>query len=319
MQTRTIALLILLALPAAALAQAPAQDAPRWRLPRFGGGRNDQPAQPEQPQAAPAEAPAQLPPPPAVVDDTPTPRREPRAEETRRPRTTPKPKPKEEASEEPKPKPKAKPDSKSPDAEEAADQTTRNIDAATSAVGDFLKEGNNGYYSKAAAYLTPQLQKYFDSEISAPMGGLMSALDRITREGTIRLVRYSNWRGRGELGRIDAEITFASGQAEKRAFDLMKIDGKWRLVIPVDGGGATPTTAAAPAPPPPAATPAPPPEAAEPQPTPARPATQPQSSAPASSTPKPVEAFAKIDAAIRAEADASTQSALSDAPWKSGN
>jgi hypothetical protein len=310
MHTRTFALLVLLAVPVAALAQAPAQDAPRWRMPRFGSRSNEQPAQPAPAQAAPAEAPAQLPPPPPVAENTPRPRREPRAEETKRPQR-PRPTPK---AEEPKATPK--PSRKATEPEETPDLTTQKIDAATSAVGDFLKEANNGFYSKAALYLTPQLQKYFDSEMSAPMGGLTAALDRVTREGTIRLVRYSNWRGRGELGRIDAEITFASGQAEKRVFDLVKIDGKWRLQIPVDGGGASPTTPSA-APAPPAATPAPPPpDASSPVATPERPSS-PQASA--SSTPKPVEAFAKIDAAIRAEADASTQSALSDAPWKAGN
>jgi hypothetical protein len=155
--------------------------------------------------------------------------------------------------------------------------TVSAVDAATSAVGDFLRASNDGLYSAAAEYLTPHLRSYFEHEISAATGGLKAVADQITKDGRIRRVVYSNWRGRGEGGRLDVQLTYDLGTedtprmvSENRTFELQKVNKKWCVIIPVVPGSSVdgmvngeavevaPEVSPAPTP---AATPAPPPAA----------------------------------------------------------
>jgi hypothetical protein len=107
-------------------------------------------------------------------------------------------------------------------------------DDATTAVAGFLRAANAGKYSDAFAYLTPELQKYFQSEISAVNGSLKTVLDEVTRRGDILSVTYVNAAVLGEGAVIDAEITFGSGSPEKRSFDVIKLKpAGWKIILPV--------------------------------------------------------------------------------------
>lgn len=307
---------------ATSIAAATAVAQPReGGLPRFVGGRQvtetpqpqpTMPAMPPQEAQRPANAPA--PDAPALLNQPQAePRRQETAERTPAPRQTPRP------------TPRATPRATSRESEqrrsEREDVTVSAVDAATSAVGDFLRKSNDGMYSEAEKMLTPHLRGYFKHEISAATGGLKAVADQITKDGRIRLVRYSNWRGRGEGGRLDVEITYDLGTeqaprmvTEKRTFEVQKVDGKWYVIVPVVPGAAvdgmvTESAVAqhdngAPAPPEatPAATPAPPP----PDPTPA---------APQASTPPQGGDQANAAPAAAAADRRTTSSALEGLPW----
>ena len=193
--------------------------------------------------------------------------------------------------------------------------TVSAVDAATSAIGEFLRASNDGMYSTAEEYLTPHLRDYFKHEISAATGGLKAVADQITRDGRIRRVIYSNWRGRGEGGRLDVELTYNLGTeeaprmvSESRTFELQKVNKKWYVIIPVvpgpmvDGmvnGQATEVTPDATPAPTPAATPAPPPSS---DPTPVAPGGGTASAAAGTSPTTPGDAR-------------TTTSALDGLPW----
>lgn len=163
------------------------------------------------------------------------------------------------------------------------DELAKTADEATTNVNRFLDSANNGKYSEAADYLTPELQAYFKSEISALNGPLKTVLDQLTRNGDLRSVTYSNATVRGEGAIVDAELTFGSGAPERRQFDLMKVKNSWKIVLPVqelssnaepsapssDQAAPAPSPAATPAPTP-AATPAATPAIADPATSPAR-------------------------------------------------
>lgn len=124
-------------------------------------------------------------------------------------------------------------------------------DDATTVVAGFLKQANDGYYSKASESLSPAIQKYFNSEISAVNGTEKAVLDELTANGTITMVTYINTTVRGEGAVVEAELGYADGRNTRRAFDLIKIDNKWKIVLPVKdqaAGNGAPSAAPAVAP-----------------------------------------------------------------------
>jgi hypothetical protein len=156
-------------------------------------------------------------------------------------------------------------------ATQVENELTKSAEEATSAVGKLLKSSNDGKYSDALTCLTPELQKYFDSELSAVNGGIKTVLDRLTRNGDIRSVTYANATVRGEGAVVEADLTFGTGAPQKHMFDLLKTKTGWKIVLPVgDNSQASSAGAAVAAEPAPAravvATPAP-----TPAPTPASP------------------------------------------------
>jgi hypothetical protein len=106
-------------------------------------------------------------------------------------------------------------------------------DEATTAVAGLLRKANEGKYSEAFPYLTPELQKYFESEMSAINGSLKTVLDALTHGGDILSVTYVNATVRGEGVIVDAEMTFSGGQTEKRSFDVIKTKSGWKIILPV--------------------------------------------------------------------------------------
>lgn len=140
--------------------------------------------------------------------------------------------------------------------EKAQAEMARSADAATTVVASFLKNANDGLYSKAAESLTPEIQKYFESDLSAVNGSMKSVIDAVTHSGTLKMVMYTNTTVRGEGARVEAELGFEDGTSENRSFDLIKIKNDWRIVLPV-GPKAAPAAAPAaqptPAPAPPVA------------------------------------------------------------------
>lgn len=214
-------------------------------------------------------------------------------------------------------------------AQEQAEQTpdAQNIlvTAATQVVWDFLQEANNGQYAAANKMLTPQLQKYFDSELSPIYGTLKQTLDEITHDGAITTVTFANARVRGAGARVDAVLEFQLGARENRSFELLNMrteekgaKPEWRVtlkpsmragqshVAPADtpASSGAPVTVikntAAPSPSPTPALTA----------IPATPSPSPTVSATPTTSPAPQQPSAS------AATKATTTSALSDAPWK---
>jgi hypothetical protein len=157
-------------------------------------------------------------------------------------------------------------------AQQEEDKLARAAEDATTAVNKLLKSANDGKYSEAVTYLTPELQKYFESEISVVNGSLKTVLDQLTRNGDMRSVTYANATVRGEGAVVEAELTYGNGTPERRTFDLIntKANG-WRIVLPVGNGShANAPAAAAASAPVAASTPAPAPMPVQtPAPTPA--------------------------------------------------
>jgi hypothetical protein len=126
----------------------------------------------------------------------------------------------------------------SKESSEKSDKGSKSVtaaDEATSTVADFLLAAHEGNYSKAEEFLTPEVQKYFASELSAIYGSLKTVLDKITGDGTIAQVTYTG-EGRGEGFRIYADIEYKSGQTSTRRFDLIKLKGDWKIALPVGPG-----------------------------------------------------------------------------------
>lgn len=198
-------------------------------------------------------------------------------------------------------------DSKKASADE--EELAKAADEATTAVAGFLRAANDGLYSKASSYLTPEIQKYFESEISAVNGTLKTVLDQLTRNGDIRSVTYSNATVRGEGAVVDAELTYGSGPSERRLFDLLKVKNNWKIVLPIHGGKSSSAGAriSAPPPPPPVAPPAP-----TPAPTPAA-ADAVTTGAAATEQNQPA---AGVAMAGNTTGTAPRPSALADAPWR---
>jgi hypothetical protein len=142
-------------------------------------------------------------------------------------------------------------------AEKTREEALKAADEATTVVAGFLKQANDGYYSKATESLAPAIQKYFDSEISAVNGTQKIVLDELTANGTITMVTYINTTVRGEGAVVEAELGYEDGRTVRRAFDLVKLDDDWKIVLPVtENGNAAPVRAAAMPAPTPASTPA---------------------------------------------------------------
>lgn len=141
-------------------------------------------------------------------------------------------------------------------AAEMEKELQKSAEEATTVVGKLLKSANDGKYSEAVTWLTPELQKYFDSELSAVDGGAKTILDKLTRNGDIRSVTYASAIVRGEGAVVEADLTFGSGEPEKRMFDLLKTKSGWKVILPLNGRGQAATANSTPAPVP-AATPAP--------------------------------------------------------------
>lgn len=118
-------------------------------------------------------------------------------------------------------------------AEKARATALKAADEATTVVAGFLKQANDGYYSKATEELAPAIQKYFDSEISAVNGTQKTVLDELTANGTITMVTYINTTVRGEGAVVEAELGYEDGHTARRSFDLVKIKDDWKIVLPV--------------------------------------------------------------------------------------
>ena len=142
----------------------------------------------------------------------------------------------------------------------------KSADEATTVVAKFLKQANDGYYSKATDNLAPAINKYFESEISAVNGTKKTVLDELTGNGTIEMVTYVNTTVRGEGAVVEAELGYQDGRTVRRSFDLVKIDDDWKIILPVtkaarasagigmtSSQNSTPPAATTPAPPPPTA------------------------------------------------------------------
>lgn len=118
-------------------------------------------------------------------------------------------------------------------AEKARATALKAADEATTVVAGFLKQANDGYYSKATEDLAPAIQKYFESEISAVNGTQKTVLDELTANGTITMVTYINTTVRGEGAVVEAELGYEDGRTARRSFDLVKIKDDWKIVLPV--------------------------------------------------------------------------------------
>lgn len=211
------------------------------------------------------------------------------------------------------------------DAQLAEEKYMRLRDEVTTRVNEFLLAANNGEYTKAAGYLTPQLQKYFQSEMSVNAGGIKTVLDAISHDGGIRRVNYGEVRLRGEGGRVETEIYYESGASEKRPFELLRIGGEWFIVLPVAGRGIVQTPAAIATPPArpmlPGQTPASSPAVTPATPPPTSPASTPRAqvpaAAPATSAASAIEPSAlRSVSATLAQVSQTTVSALAGAPWR---
>ncbi|MBX7245246.1 MAG: hypothetical protein K1X53_07085 [Candidatus Sumerlaeaceae bacterium] len=332
-----VAPVVLLPLMASAQpAMDPSQPVQPQRTPRAGlfGGRR-------QPTPAPEMTnPIFEPPPPTVSQPAESNADGGERRQTPRPRKTPA---KAESDVKPKKEVTPKPTEKELKKKNAEAELAQAVDKATTTVADFLNAANNGLYTQARDFLTPQMQRYLDSDASIPQGGLKGVLDQITGDGSIR-----GWaltaRVRGEGGRVEAEIEYRSGETQKRDFDLIKTGTDWKIILPVSGapkaggnGGESHKAAAAPAKavqvitPVPGPSADPQPKAETPAPNTAAPAApQPVAQAPADTAPKP--AVDPVAAALTNPAESSAKepekpaakgqvadkgkSALSDAPWQ---
>ncbi len=118
-------------------------------------------------------------------------------------------------------------------AEKAHAMAIKAADEATTVVAGFLKQANDGYYSKASESLAPAIQKYFASEMSAVNGTQKAVLDELTANGTINMVTYINTTVRGEGAVVEAELGYGDGRTNRRSFDLVQIEDDWKIVLPV--------------------------------------------------------------------------------------
>lgn len=118
-------------------------------------------------------------------------------------------------------------------AEKARAIALKAADEATTVVAGFLKQANDGYYSKASESLAPAIQKYFESEMSAVNGTQKTVLDELTANGTINMVTYINTTVRGEGAVVEAELGYGDGRTTRRSFDLVNIKDGWKIVLPV--------------------------------------------------------------------------------------
>jgi len=323
-----LALVVLISIPSLAFSQfslrrseptspnaEPRQLAQRVTFPQQAQQQQQQAPPPQynmQPPAQPVpEAPPAARETPRRSRSTPAPRRTPRAETNR-----------EDGVEEM----AAKLDKDEKKAKESEDELAKSADEATTIVASFLRSANDGVYTKAATHLTPELQKYFESEISAVNGPLKTVLDQLTRGGDIRSVTYSNATVRGEGAVVDAELTYGSGAPERRLFDLLKTKSGWKIVLSINGednGQAAP-------PPQPRASIATPPPARNtspeallkglstptPAPTPAAPPAAAPATGDEGTTGGAAAATESGNTAVASAAGPEVKSALADAPWK---
>lgn len=331
-------LVVALLLPAVAFGQAPTRNPLRGIL----GGRGSQ--QQEAPPPTPVGARDGISQPVVAGQDNEEPAREkPKKTEDKEARPAKPKAAKPAAKEEKKPDSAHKPAASGAAGAETASakrpsptELEQSADEVTSAVGEFLKAANDGLYTKAKGYLTPQLQKYFDSEISIPHGSMKTVFDNITRDGDIVRVRYLDVPVRGEGARVDAEISYGAGGTERRTFDLLKTDGKWRILLQT---GAPGSAGASPRPiqevPRPAGAPGAGPagspaagdgrsemaEGASPQPEPSTtgPAgggTVPASPGPAAPSPADIKGSASPGGLPKSAATTAAATVLADAPWR---
>lgn len=218
---------------------------------------------------------------------------------------------------------KSKSSSKSDKDEMKTTDKDRDLSDSLEAVTDFLKAANDGKYSDAVKFLTPPVQRYFESAESVDSGGVKRVLDGITRDGDIKRVT-SEVVVRGEGSRVDSDIEFGSGQHSRTVFDLLKTKDGWKIELPV-----TPQPAAPLAPRPPLSSvvaPAPVAEAPadagkkDPLPLPAKPGIPgPGESAAAQPAKVPAVEESQPAGISSSPVTAPTTSALADAPWKVGN
>ncbi|MCX7719198.1 MAG: hypothetical protein N2111_12475 [Candidatus Sumerlaeaceae bacterium] len=232
-------------LPALAGAQFPVQQPAEQQQPaetgRRGFFRRNQPtpvpAAPVTPMPVmPEEIAPQQPPPAerAQPASTPRPRRTPAPERTpaRREsveRRESKPETAEKKTTDAEKKPEVT--KKTPE-EQAREKLAQAVDKVTTAMADFLNAANKGLYAQAASMLTPQFQKYFESEASLASGGIKAALDAITHDGAIRRWQLTT-SVRGEGARVQADIEYATGISERREFELLQINGDWKILMPM--------------------------------------------------------------------------------------
>jgi hypothetical protein len=272
---------------------------------------------PQQPPPAERQQPAPTPRP----RRTPAPERTPARRDTSERRDT-----KPESSDSKKPEEaakKAETAKKSPE-DLAREKLAVAVDKVTTTMANFLNAANKGLYEQAAGMLTPQFQKYFESEASVPTGGIKAALDAITHDGAIRRWQLTT-SVRGEGARVQADIEYATGISERREFELLLINGDWKIILPM-GEAAKPKPL--PSVPPSQRAKAPDTAPTVPTPPPVSPDLTPGAAAsPLDALPvRPAAAGETTAAEASANPDGSgskpvsaaggtTQSALSDAPW----
>jgi hypothetical protein len=102
-------------------------------------------------------------------------------------------------------------------------------------VARFLQNANDGRYSQARALLTPEVQKYFDSEFSAVHGDLMSVLDGLTKDGQLSLIRYPLANVRGEGITVVADMQYRDGTSREYRFRVVQSGKDYRIALDLPG------------------------------------------------------------------------------------
>ena len=140
---------------------------------------------------------------------------------------------KEEAEKPAKPTPTPKPTKEELDARKKELQKVKDIDDVTTVVAKFIEAANGGDYDKANQYLSPATRKYFDSESSAIYGTRSSVLNDLTGHWSLTLATYLNIMVQGQGAQVQTELKYKDGRSVQRNFDLIKVEGEWKIDLPV--------------------------------------------------------------------------------------
>ena len=226
------------------------------------------------------------------------------------------------------PKPTKRPAPEPKSDEEKREEAARlkllqDIDVASTVVMNFMTAANQGEYIKALEYLSPAQQKFFESELSIPYGGVKGVLDQITRYGEVENVKWgpNDIKILGQGIHIEADIIFVDGKVERRGLDLLRVGETWKMVLDVRQFASA--SSVRPSAPPPAPEPGPAP-APTPVPTPAAtpaPPAEPSKAPLATSTPaadaRPEVKIVPPASPAPKATDKTGKPALSDFPFKS--
>jgi hypothetical protein len=100
-------------------------------------------------------------------------------------------------------------------------------------VARFLQAANDGKYSTARSLLTPEVQRYFDSELSPLNGDLMGILDDLTKDGQLTLIRYPLANVRGEGITVVAEMQYRDNSSAQHRFRVVEVNKNYRIALDV--------------------------------------------------------------------------------------